>query len=61
MSGASVLPEGLLRQDLPHNPSFTVSEVPHLAKLDQNESPFDLPGELKDRILAELARMAWNR
>jgi len=56
-----VLPEGLLRQDLPHNPSFTVSEVPHLAKLDQNESPFDLPGELKDRILAELARMAWNR
>ncbi len=30
-------------------------------KLDQNESPFDLPRELKDRALARLRDLPWNR
>ncbi|HET6440258.1 MAG TPA: histidinol-phosphate transaminase [Anaeromyxobacter sp.] len=30
-------------------------------KLDQNESPDDLPPELKSRALERLARTAWNR
>lgn len=30
-------------------------------KLNQNESPFDLPGSLKDRILDEFRREPWNR
>jgi histidinol-phosphate aminotransferase len=38
-----------------------VSEVPHRAKLDQNESPFDVPQEVKDEILAELGRWSWSR
>jgi histidinol-phosphate aminotransferase len=50
-----------LRPDLPHKPSFTVSEIPHRAKLDQNESPFDLPAEVKQGILDRLARLGWNR
>lgn len=57
----SDLIERLLRPDLPRRPSFTVSEVPHRAKLDQNESPFDLPEPLKREILAGLSRLGWNR
>jgi len=30
-------------------------------KLNQNESPFDLPGWLKDEILEEFRHEAWNR
>ena len=29
-------------------------------KLNQNESPFDLPRELKERVLARVADRAWN-
>jgi histidinol-phosphate aminotransferase len=57
----SDLPQGLLRDDVPRRPSFTVSERPHRAKLDQNESPFDVPAEAKERILADLRAAAWNR
>lgn len=50
-----------LRDDLPPPDSFTVSELPHTAKLDQNESPVDLPAALKRDIAAQLASRAWNR
>ena len=30
-------------------------------KLNQNESPFDFPLELKERVLARMAQRAWNR
>ncbi len=30
-------------------------------KLDQNESPWDLPADLKDRALARMREAAWNR
>ena len=30
-------------------------------KLNQNESPYDLPASLKSRILAEVAQANWNR
>jgi histidinol-phosphate aminotransferase len=37
-------------------------EVVHASiKLDQNESPFDLPAEIKERALSRLADSAWNR
>jgi histidinol-phosphate aminotransferase len=29
-------------------------------KLNQNESPYDVPRELKDEVLARIARMPWN-
>lgn len=50
-----------LRPDLPAPGTFTVVEVPHKAKLDQNEAPLDLPDTIKRDILAELASRAWNR
>ena len=34
--------KSLLREDVSLPPPFTVSELPHKAKLDQNEAPFDL-------------------
>ena len=30
-------------------------------KLDQNESPFDLPGALKEEALGRLRAIPWNR
>lgn len=50
-----------LRPDLPAPSSFTVTELPHRAKLDQNEAPGDLPEPLKRAITADVAAGAWNR
>lgn len=55
------MPLSYLRPGLPTSPTLTVSQKPCVAKLDQNESPLDLPQELKDDILAELATLDWNR
>lgn len=51
----------LLREDVSFTPPFTVSELPHKAKLDQNEAPFDLPEEVKEILLAKLKENQWNR
>lgn len=51
----------LLREDVSISPPFTVSELPHKAKLDQNEAPFDLPEEVKEILLAKLKENQWNR
>jgi histidinol-phosphate aminotransferase len=50
-----------LRNDLPPNSTFTVTEKPWRAKLDQNEAPVDLPDELKTDLARALAAGAWNR
>jgi histidinol-phosphate aminotransferase len=54
-------PARMLRPELDLTPAFTVSEVPYEAKLDQNESPFDVPDEVKQEIATELARTRWSR
>jgi histidinol-phosphate aminotransferase len=41
----------LVREDAP----------PIRAKLDFNESPFDVPGEIRDEVLARLAAKRWGR
>jgi histidinol-phosphate aminotransferase len=50
-----------LRPDLPDRLGFAVSQQPYTAKLDQNESPIDLPAEWKSEIARALAAEAWNR
>lgn len=50
-----------LRPDLPAGYAFQVSQLPHRAKLDQNEAAVDLPAEVKAELAAELAARAWNR
>ncbi len=52
---------GLLREGVPFSPPFTVSELPHKAKLDQNEAPFDLPDNIKAALLEKLREYQWNR
>jgi histidinol-phosphate aminotransferase len=54
-------PTSYLRPGSPTEPNFSVSQVPHKAKLDQNESPFELPREVKDAISRDLAATEWNR
>ncbi|MCP4252738.1 MAG: histidinol-phosphate aminotransferase family protein [Candidatus Scalindua sp.] len=51
----------LLREGVSFSPPFTVSELPHKAKLDQNEAPFDLPDEVKVILLEKLKENQWNR
>ena len=53
--------KSLLRKDASFSPPFTVSELPHRAKLDQNEAPFDLPDEVKVILLEKLKENQWNR
>ncbi len=53
--------KGLLRVGVSFSPPFTVSELPHKAKLDQNEVPFDLPDNIKAALLEKLREYQWNR
>jgi len=53
--------KNLLREDISFSPPFTVSELPHKAKLDQNEAPFDLPDDIKKILLEKLKEYQWNR
>ncbi len=52
---------GLLREGVSFSPPFTVSELPHKAKLDQNEAPFDLPEDVKAILLEKLKEYQWHR
>jgi histidinol-phosphate aminotransferase len=53
--------KSLLREGVSFSPPFTVSELPHKAKLDQNEAPFDLPDNIKAVVLEKLREYQWNR
>jgi histidinol-phosphate aminotransferase len=50
-----------LRPEIKAAPAYNFT--PHLEpiKLDQNESPYDLPPELKQQVLARLASILFNR
>lgn len=41
--------------------AYTLSAHPARRKLNQNESPYDLPADIKSRVLAEVAGVAWQR
>ncbi len=38
-----------------------LSDIKYVAKLDQNESPFDVPEDIKVKLLEEFRRFEWNR
>ena len=50
-----------LRDDLPVASPMPLSDIKYIAKLDQNESPFDVPHEVKEKLLEEFKRIEWNR
>ena len=41
--------------------AYRFSAKPHRVKLDQNESPYDLPDDLKTRVLERLSDVVFNR
>jgi histidinol-phosphate aminotransferase len=40
---------------------YTLKQYPHSIKLNQNENPFELPGDIKQEILDKLGAMTWSR
>jgi len=52
----------LVRKEVRGQRAYRVeTEVDEAAKLDQNESAFDLPLEIKEECLARFGETAWNR
>ena len=41
--------------------AYALSSPPARRKLNQNESPYDLPAELKAEVLAEISAAPWQR
>ena len=50
-----------LRPDLLAAPAYHFTRRTQAVKLDQNESPYDLPDDLKERVLQRLAAVPFNR
>lgn len=40
---------------------YTIEMHPYRIKLNQNESPYDLPEEVKDALLEKVRELAWSR
>ncbi len=51
----------LIRKEVRKLKGYHLSSPAHRIKLNQNESPWDLPSPLKDRILERLRKADWNR
>jgi len=52
---SATLKEGVLK-----NKPYTLAHENTPVKLNQNESPFDIPEEIKDKILNKLKKSRWN-
>ena len=50
-----------VRPEVLATPAYHFSAKPHTVKLDQNESPYDLPVELKQEVLTRLSSVSTNR
>jgi histidinol-phosphate aminotransferase len=58
---SSDFPFELLRVGPPEPSTFTIAEIPHRAKLDQNESPVDVPVSVKQALAEAVAEAGWHR
>lgn len=50
-----------IRPEILAVPAYNFSEQSYQVKLDQNESPYDLPSKLKKEILNEFSQLSFNR
>ncbi|MBL7685600.1 MAG: aminotransferase class I/II-fold pyridoxal phosphate-dependent enzyme, partial [Deltaproteobacteria bacterium] len=50
-----------IRKDIQDIKAYTLSSYPEAIKLNQNEIPYDIPGELKAKVLEKLIHLPWNR
>jgi histidinol-phosphate aminotransferase len=42
-------------------PAYALDDPAHVIKLDQNETAFDWPSEVKERLATRIKEIAWNR
>ena len=61
LPGLPDFPDSILRPDVPREEAFGVSSGEARAKLDQNESPVDLPEPIRDVILEHLRSTPLHR
>lgn len=52
----NIIKENVLRLS-----SYTVDQKLSLVKLNQNEAPYDVPPEFKEKVWAKLKRRGWHR
>ncbi|HTY38473.1 MAG TPA: histidinol-phosphate transaminase [Bacteroidota bacterium] len=50
-----------LRPEIESLAEYTLAQHPYRIKLNQNENPFELAGEIKEEILARLSDQKWSR
>lgn len=50
-----------LREDLADLTPYHVAQPPHRVKADANESPFDLPPEIRQELIEAIAELNFNR
>lgn len=62
-AGSSRAAEGLalIKPGVRAQPAYTLAADPARRKLNQNESPFDFPAELKREVLDQIATASWQR
>jgi len=53
--------KSLLRPEIATLAEYRLTQFPHRIKLNQNENPYELPGEVKKEILDRLAAASWSR
>jgi histidinol-phosphate aminotransferase len=53
--------KNLLRPEIASLAEYRLTQFPHRIKLNQNENPYELPGEIKREILDRLAAASWSR
>jgi histidinol-phosphate aminotransferase len=52
--------EATLKEGVKNNKAYTLKPIETPIKLNQNESPFDIPDTIKDKILSKLKEARWN-
>src|SRR5262249_25936148 len=50
-----------IRKEVRGLKGYHLAAIPHRIKLNQNESPWDLPPSLKEKVVKRLGEAAWNR
>ncbi len=50
-----------IRKEILNLKGYHLSSYPKTIKLNQNEIPYDIPGELKAKVLEKLILVPWNR
>ncbi|RKY46838.1 MAG: histidinol-phosphate aminotransferase, partial [Candidatus Neomarinimicrobiota bacterium] len=54
-------PVELVREAIRQRKLYTLPRGKYIAKLNQNENPYEVPDSIKEEILKEIKRKSWNR